>query len=174
MNEDAFERTAHRGHEGVDVARASLQHPEQVDAGGEDLPGAGENDGPSLVRVLERLHEGVAQLQVESVGLAVLDAQHGDTVMVFAMNHRRFRSCRWQAPGDSNALARGSRDDTRFARKPAFVTGRASGTREGRGRARRQPTFRLLRKFASDLPLAAQACSEPARRTGGAARSRGW
>ena len=94
MHEDAFERAAHRGNEGVDVAAATLQDPKQVDTGGEELPRTGENHGAGSVRLLECIHHGGAQLQIEGVRLAVLDAQHGDAVMIFAMNHRRIRSCR--------------------------------------------------------------------------------
>lgn len=94
VNEEVLEHPAHRRYEGVDATPSSLHDPEQVDAGGEDFPGAGEDHGTGLARVVERPHDGVAQLDVEDVRLAVLDAQDGDAVTVFAVDHRHALSRR--------------------------------------------------------------------------------
>ena len=71
MREHGGKHRAQRWQEFANVRRAAVEEPLEVNAGGKDVPAAGQHHGGGLRRFLDARSQRLAELQTHGIGLAV-------------------------------------------------------------------------------------------------------
>src|SRR6185436_3528015 len=98
-----------------DIIRAALAQAQQVDARGEHGALPGQHDGPGVRRAqrLELRGKRIAELEVEGVGLAMVDPDDSDAVAMAQFNHVTPRGL--ETPTSAGIAATIDRTDSRSA-----------------------------------------------------------